>query len=745
MKTFSRNPDGNGLYHILPSLATIRRKQQGAFSLHAETTFIAGTFIEMRFRFTCGAQSLGSGDCLGVAWRLPCDWGHLQFTNPSAPNYATAIAPEGIAVHLDYQPRGGVKPWHHVLVARLSGRSLQAGQEIELVLGDRSRESPGWECQRAAVNEHQFLGLLRVRSESHWVELPGIDPIRIQGGPPESLSLTAPSDCSTGESVELTIRLDDRHGNASIYEGQEIRLQGPGMKVQKIEPVTGWQEPIAVWRATVKFNRSDRLRVRALAPKLGLAAESNPIDCTDEQQDLHLFWGDLHAGQCSLGCGQGTLDEFYRYARHVAGLQFASHQPNDVYMTHEDWANARTTTEEANDEGHFVTFHGCEWTALPGAGGDRNVFYLRDQTELHRAGRWYREEVADSWRDAGSPTELYALLTDTEALINLHAGGFTSELEWSDPRLEGLVEIHSTHGTSSWLVETALEQGRKIGLSAGTDGISGRPGSCRPGRRETRNLPNGCFGVYSSRLTREDLWRSISARRCYATDGERIRLSLRAGGAFMGEDLTTDALPPLQIEVAGTAAIERVVVRRGASQIAVRELWDEDPDHLDRYRLLWCGTRKAGSFHAQALSWCGSLRAHPGSLELVAPVGFFADTDELAQEGEGIAWQTVTAGNRAGFLFDVPSQPTHLSLETSRLTMQVDLAKRKTVRRDVDLAGGTGYVELSRAPDPTGRRDISLEVDLQEVPLPGTHAYWIEVDQVNGSRAWSSPIYVTYR
>ena len=744
MKTYSNNPDGGAIHHLREPESDHRADAHGAFSLASTGQIVAGATVEFEFRFTCGAHALEAGDTVGLAWRLPCDWGALQTDEPAAPNHVTAQTPVGVQFDLQYQDRGGVKPWHHMFLATVVAGRMVQGEDVLFTLGDRSGGSAGWECQRAAVHDHRFLGLLRSASEDTWLELPGLPGLEIVGGAPMHLACTAPSDCRVGEIVELIVRLVDRYGNPSRGGPVDIDLEAPGLQVLSMDRVQSGTQSIDVWKARVIFDIPGRWRPKIRSPSLGLETESNPIDCTDATGAVGLYWGDLHAGQCAMGCGQGTLHEFYWYARNVAGLQFASHQPNDVYVTRTDWQHARTVTDEVDAEGDFVAFHGCEWTSLPSSGGDRNVFYLADQPELHRAGRWYREDAPDDWPDAEDPTKLYACLDGTEALINLHAGGFTSELDWVNERLERLVEIHSTHGTSRWLVDAALEQGRRFGISAGTDGIAGRPGACLPGQRQTRNVPNGCFGVYSPRLSREDVWKGIESRHCYGTDGERIRLAVMAGDAFMGEELTVSRIPPLEIEIGGTAAIERVIVRRGLSVIATEDLAVPDPAFPDRYRLTWTGTKTHGSFHAQALEWAGEVRTSRAALELVSTIGYYGDDDAVAQVEGAITWRSVTAGNIVGFVFDAPSDgKERLVLRTSFFEMESDLPQPSVLWRSIDSSAGTGHLALGRAPNPNASRDCKLEIDVGEFGRAGTHAYWVEVVQVNGSRAWSSPIFVT--
>ena len=91
--------------------------------------------------------------------------------------------------------------------------------------------------------------------------------------------------------------------------------------------------------ATLRFAAADRgvravdfvakapgvFRVRARGPG-GLEAESNPL-FVDETAP-HLVWADLH-GHSNLSDGTGTPDDYYRYARDVAGLDVAALTDHD--------------------------------------------------------------------------------------------------------------------------------------------------------------------------------------------------------------------------------------------------------------------------------------------------------------------------------------------------------------------------------------------------------------------------------
>lgn len=741
MKTHSDNPEGGTLRHLAGRDSAVR---DGRFTLEGPPEVIAGAPVTLALRYTCGARSLRAGDTVAVAWRLPCDWGEPQWRDPAAPNYVTAEAPDGIEVSLQYEDRGGIKPWHHLLSARVTGGTLVGGRSLRLLLGGRSGGSRGWDAQTAAVREHRFLAMLRRAGDEDWLELPGPAPLPVLSGRAASMVVAAPSDAVRHEPVPVVVRMMDRWGNPSRGHAGDVEFSGGEVAPGSMRRLRRDGASYDVWHAAVRFAVPGVHTLVARAGTDGLVAESNPVVCHAEPPAERAHWGDLHAGQGELGCGQGSLEDFFWYARHVAGLRFASHQANDVYVTAEDWAHTRRVTAEADEPGVFTAFLGCEWTARPPAGGDRNVFYLHDQPVLHRAARWHRDDVPDGWSDAADPNALHRALAGAEALINLHAGGFPSDLSFADARLERLVEVHSTHGTSDWLVEAALEQGRRIGVCGATDGIAGRPGACLPGRRTTRNLPNGCLAAWAATASRVDLWAALRAGRVYGTDGERIRLEVSAGPHQMGDAFTSDAPPPLTVDVAGTAPIERVTLRCGARTVQAHEAWVPDAAHPNRYRVKWCGTRQLGAAHDQRLDWSGTLTTKEGALRWVATTGHYGVDDAVEAHGaETLAFRSVTAGNPVGFVFDAAVPPgARLTFRSGPVGFEFALPSEGVVRHALPPASGRGHVEVARAPAPDGARRCTLRLDLPDEGR-GTYPYWVEVLQSNGSRAWSSPIYLT--
>ena len=742
-KHVSVGPDGARLEHLPDLTPAQRQRRLGSVTVEPPDEIVAGAPVDLGFSYTAGDAGLATGAQLGLAWRLPGDWGEPQFDRPEAVNYTTASASNGAALELAFGHRAGVPPWGHLLSVTVTGSAVPPGGTVTLRCGDTRAGGSGWEAQTSSLPDHQFLFLYRPSETGSWFRVGDPPPLRIVGGAGRDLVLVCPSECRVGETFSFTVRATDLWGNPSRGYRGDPDLSGPGLDVEALERLDWDGEPHDLWRVSARFDRPGLHRIEARAPAARLEAESNPVRCREAAPARALYWGDLHGGQGDLGVGQGSLDRYFAFARKVAGLQFTSHQANDVYVTQADWNHTRTVTERHHRPNRFVTFLGCEWTALKHLGGDHNVFYLNDRPRLQRASRWF--EDPDDWPDAPTPPDLYRSLDGVEALINLHVGGFTSDLDHHHPRLEKMIEIQCTHATSRWFVADGLSRGYRLGIVGSSDGVSGRPGACRPGRRQSRNLRNGVTGVYATGLTREALWEAFQARRCYATSGERIVLWVEADGHAMGETFHAEVPPEIRVSATGTAAIERVILRRGAEIVAQKTVAAPDPRHPRRYRLLWRGSRQRGTSRDQILSWNGGLTLSEGRLEAVATIDFYAPIDRLDQPAANtLEWRCATAGNEAGVVLDAEAP------ERAGFVFSAPQGSFRCSRSDVEAGFGLelpeildGGVRFERAPDPDGPREVELSLRDPGTPT-GEQPYWVEVVQVDGAHAWSSPLFIDF-
>lgn len=113
-------------------------------------------------------------------------------------------------------------------------------------------------------------------------------------------------------------------------------------------------------------------------------------------------------------------------------------------------------------------------------------------------------------------------------------------------------------------MRSAIAQGCKIGIIAGTDNHEARPGQVDGGWGDS---PGGMIGVWAEELTRESIFSALFNRHCYGVSNmARIILHFQLNGAMMGSEVELPATAPrkLVIRVQGTAPIEDVqIIKNG--------------------------------------------------------------------------------------------------------------------------------------------------------------------------------------
>ncbi len=336
------------------------------------------------------------------------------------------------------------------------------------------------------------------------------------------------------------------------------------------------------------------------------------------EAELSVFYGELH-GHTLLSVdarqsGSTGPEEYYPYARDIAGLDFAAltehDSPNGISDNPDLWRYVCELADEHHEPGRFVTFKAFEWTSGEGhhealrdmLGLDKARFHDDDSVWGHRNVFFPTAEVPEyliSHRDAHAdePRELWEYVRKYDALAIPHhpLGGPVPAFKWEayDADVEGIVELYSAHGNSEKLgaryqlynpyteeevgtkhgVLDALDMGHTFGVIGATDthmGWGGN-GTTRPDAAKPEQLVDflqerypdgggdaggGLAGVYAEELTRASLWEAFLARRTFATTGPRMVAWLEAEGTFMGGIGESAGTVDLRLGAVSTADIE---------------------------------------------------------------------------------------------------------------------------------------------------------------------------------------------
>jgi len=508
-------------------------------------------------------------------------WSTPQVEDADAPGY-TKLEASASDIELDAKTLG-----EQLLGIEVVGRPLIAGERVSVLYG---AGEPGASTDRYAERGSRFWFAVDGDGDGIRGILPDSPGVEVLAGPPAKLLVTLPSVARPGERVLVTLALLDSQGNAGTPTAGEIVFP---------EPPPGLELPARV--ALAAADRGHKtifalarepgvVRLRAEGPQ-GLSAESNPLQIS--RDGPRVLWGDLH-GHSNFSDGTGTPEDYFLYARDVAGLDVSALTDHDHWGmlpldSHPElWNEIQRETKRFHEPGRFVTLLGYEWTSW--IQGHRHVLRFDDEGK-----------VLSSLDPAyESPVQLWAALAGQPVLTFAHhsAGGPipTNWLIPPDPVLEPVTEIVSAHGSSeapdspqpiyaavagNFVREAALGRGYRFGFIGSGDSHDGHPGLV-----QLASPVGGLAAILSEERTREGVLAALRARRVYATNGPRILLRSALGAHPMGSSLTLgpggSVSEALFISVVAPGPLERVDLIRSGRVVDTISLAGEREVTLER-------------------------------------------------------------------------------------------------------------------------------------------------------------------
>jgi hypothetical protein len=667
------------------------------------------------------------------------DWGTPQFDDPKAPNYVTVNCSTASTLSVRYDPRGHIRPFRAVIIIDLHKQALYPGDQINIVLGDRSEGSKGMLAQSFPESICEFAVFVDPLSSGVYIRAPQISPpIRVISGFAEAFAIQAPSNAIVNEPFRIKLNGSDIFGNPTACETGSLIIRADEEIPAKLNISDGrakWVDEITIGRPGV--------HVLELYRENELLARSNPIRVSDKQCNYNLYWGDTQA-QTASTVGAGTVEEYFSYARDLAGIDFCVHQGNDFMVSAAAWDEIVRDTKQFHQPGRFITFLGYEWSGTAGAGGDRNVLFHEDKGVLYRSSSW-QLPVADPLSEKPTASAVHQALSEftekhqQKVMLIPHVGGRRADIDSVNPELEPVIEICSCHGIFEWWLREALEKNIKVGVIGASDDHTCRPGLAFPSTPEMA-IQGGLAAVYAKDLTRESIWEALTARRCYATTGQRIIVWAEADGHPMGSEFSANHAPHIRVAVYGTTPLEEITLfNRNKAVYTCR------PNPLTRnercLRFLWTGAR--GRDRNRYTIWDGKLTLSKGRILSAKTLNMYAPKEGIDQQAEDeIMWHSITAGHQVGILLELDApDDAEVIFETKPATFNFKL--KKVRQEDIFVDAGELDQSVTVSTLHSDGEVSHAEFDFTEEDLkPGSHAYFVRVVQGNFHRAWTSPIYV---
>lgn len=568
----------------------------GRFDLLEENDLEVGQWVTLTFHLVVGEEGLAEHGCLRIgiprdSWSRPLVM--LPRYWPEVTGETREYAPfEQVNTTVRVQTKSNARPflgsframipsdankrgefsdktnWRYWIDVRIEGGSLECGDEIFVVYGDRQFGERGARVQCVPKKDVGFTAYVDARGDGNFIEHPDSPVCRnVCPGEASRARVVVPSIVRPGERCPVSVSVTDSHGNrpSDTFVGS--------LPLSVCTPA---------WESTVRIDEKSPYSTAEglllgqdetayVVKPTGVlpAVRSNPILC--DSTKCRIVWGDLHVhsmhydyderrGLSMRDHGPGAC---YDYAKEISFLDFVAIADNPPGR--KGWEESLSCAEDHYRPGAFVTFPSFEYSDP--AAGHRNVLYAAVNSEqLWRNGEHY---------DLPGVQRYYRGRKDV-LMIPHHSKAF-SDWRTHDPELEPLVEVYSSWGSSEaagsdlWgklslpggSVHEALLRGCRFGMVGGSD-IEPFPGRCCPGT--TMGLApfsGGLTAVFAEELTRETVFEALRSRRCYATTGARVILMFSVCGAAMGQ-FASPASPSepkrMEVMIIGTDVITRVDV-----------------------------------------------------------------------------------------------------------------------------------------------------------------------------------------
>lgn len=724
---------------------------------------MAGMPGTIQVTYTVGAYGIDDGGAIYILRQGVTDWQPIQTTQPMEFGYTTAKT-SGNA-RLEIEPAGGIRPYENAIRISVHDGCLKEGDIIQITLGDTSQGGAGLLTQTVAEKNHKIIVAVDPFNCHRYEEVHPIAFLPILPGPPAKIEAILPSTVKCGEEFQVKLRVIDMYGNACEDFSDEVVLDQPkGMQLSE-QIVKFVPKDRGSRFVSAKCSQEGSYRIGGLQARYAIQVNSNVCVARSELQ-YRLFWGDMH-GQNVEASGLGSMEDSLWFAQNIGMLDFTGWQGNDFEISDQNWENVKKALNIKYIPGKFVTFLGYEWSGVTSAGGDHNVYFLKDDEEIHRSSQWVYKDGStytgygreDNGSDCYPISQLWGRFKGRQDVMGIpHVGGRPANFDFYNPNFIKVIEIHSHHGIFDWFQDEAIKRKMKVGFIATSDDHTSRLGLSYPvGTNSdsfgaTFDVVSGLTAVYAKELTREGIWEALQARRCYASTNRRTILDFKVNEHMMGEEIDADGTCRLSLDIKASAPVDRVEMYRDLTLLKTFYPVAVNVDEpVKRVKIAWSGVRTR--FRKKSVLWDGSIFIRNGRLVNAENYAIDRDSEGIQNKSnQYVNFKSKTSGDEDGVILDII--PTDLELcqiifASKQATVTVNLTDLAQEPLESFVGGVNCKVQFSLEPhsqksSPDQVFQFNCETT-DEQPMAGLNIYYTRVYLKDGNRAWSSPVFVNHK
>ena len=360
------------LDQTLRELAFIFETPDALGSLVSELgPYTAASYGSIKQTYTVGSQAIQTGGAFILARHFMANFGPWQVSDPDAPNYISiASSNSRVSFVATTTPvrgmHGGFRGSRETLTFRVASGTLNPDDQVFVTYGDTTQGSPGMRMPTMSSDRMPLPVYLQLTRSGQILSLP-IQPIKIVGASIAGVAGFAPSIVKPGVPFEVSIRAQDRFYNRAVGDVPDWQIQLDD-DIQQAVTATG-----AITITTITLTEPGVYHPVITDQSGEISGAMNPILVTAEARD-NIYWGDTH-GHSGFAEGIGTPDQFMRWARDDARLDYVTHSEHDIWMDDHEWNVLADIVKTYTKNGEFVAYLGYEWTIPARFGGHHNVLY----------------------------------------------------------------------------------------------------------------------------------------------------------------------------------------------------------------------------------------------------------------------------------------------------------------------------------------------------------------------------------
>ena len=306
----------------------------------------AGAWGTWELTYHVGRYGVDDGGTIVLSRRFASDWAKPQTDAPGEAHYASVTTSGSATLRVRWDPKSNVRPWQQGLAIDVFDSYLAEGDTVTIVLGDRSGDGAGTRAQTFCEKNFRFRLFVDCFGSNRFIEAADTPAFSIVPGKPARLVIHGATEQAPDETSWVQVKLEDIWGNPCHGVDAEVSLIPEGASCEGLPKTIRFErgKPAVVRLENLCWEPGRWGRIRGDAGGDILPAYSNYLYAMEKIHQWRPFWGDLH-GQSEETVGTNTADDYFAFARDMAGAQFSCHQGKRL-SSHEKYLGRRSSGHE---------------------------------------------------------------------------------------------------------------------------------------------------------------------------------------------------------------------------------------------------------------------------------------------------------------------------------------------------------------------------------------------------------------